>query len=73
MIEGITKLMTPEFIALLPLIVSSITAIIMGITGYYMRKLEKNTNSMKDALVVATAQLNYAAGVVAGKEEEAAK
>lgn len=70
MIETITKLMTPEFIALLSLIVSSFTAIVMAITGYYMRKLEKNTNSIKDELVIATAQLNYAAGVIEGKRVE---
>lgn len=42
-------------------------------TLYYARKTEINTNSMKDALVVATAKAAHAKGKEAGRKEEEAK
>jgi hypothetical protein len=46
-----------------------ITVIINGWIAYYMRKLEKNTNSMKDALVASTAKSSHAEGKLEGKAE----
>lgn len=46
-----------------------ILAIMQLITLYYTRRTEKNTNSMKDALVAQAGVLGHAAGVVAGKAE----
>lgn len=45
------------------------------VTLYYSRKTEKNTNSMKDALVEATAKLSHAEGKEEGRklEEESAE
>lgn len=37
---------------------------------YYMRKLEKNTNSMKDRLVNLTAVESFARGVLSETEKE---
>jgi hypothetical protein len=43
----------------------------LGLYGVWMiRRTEKNTNSMKDALVASTAKASRAEGVVAGKQEE---
>lgn len=38
---------------------------------FYSRRTEKNTNSMKDALVASTAKASHAEGVVEGKAERA--
>lgn len=43
-------------------------ALINLYTAYISRKTEKNTNSMKDALVASTAKENYAAGVAHGEK-----
>lgn len=39
------------------------------INTYYTRRTEKNTNSMKDALVASTGQLAHAAGKEEGRIE----
>jgi hypothetical protein len=39
-------------------------------TAYIARKTEKNTNSMKDALVDSTAKENFAAGLKKGEDSK---
>lgn len=51
-------------------IVLLIVAAMNMITMYYTRKTEKNTNSMKDALVEATAKVSHAEGREEGRELE---
>jgi len=36
--------------------------------AYYIRKLEKNTNSLKDALVKVTGESEHAKGVLEGQK-----
>lgn len=50
-------------------------AVMNMVTLYYSRRTEKNTNSMKDALVEATAKLSHAEGKEEGRklEEESAE
>lgn len=53
--------------------INTLGLIILGLVQlinlYYIRRTEKNTNSMKDALVAQASVLGHAAGVVAGKAE----
>lgn len=46
-----------------------VLGLVQLINLYYTRRTEKNTNSMKDALVAQAGILGHAAGVVAGKAE----
>lgn len=39
-----------------------VLAILQGVNLWYTRRTEKNTNSMKDALVARTAESSHAAG-----------
>lgn len=50
-------------------ILNFLTAIITGITLYYSRRTEINTNSMKDALVSATSRADRAEGKEEGRLE----
>lgn len=50
-------------------IVLLIVAIMNALTLYYTHKTEKNTNSMKDALVASTAKASHAEGLAEGKAE----
>lgn len=56
-----------------PLDINVLGLIILGVIQlinlYYTRRTEKNTNSMKDALVAQASIVGHAAGVVAGKAE----
>lgn len=44
-----------------------LVALMNGFTLYYSRRTEKNTNSMKDALVASTAKEQFAAGETQGR------
>lgn len=65
--------MKPETQTLLSLIITSLTPIVMLWMGFWVRKLEKNTNSIKDALVASTAKASHAEGKVEGKAEQKAE
>jgi hypothetical protein len=54
--------MKPMFNINLDTIILLIVAIMNGSTLYFTRRVEKNTNSMKDALVAAKAKEAYGAG-----------
>ena len=45
-----------------------LVALINLYVAYLSKRTEKNTNSMKDALVATTAKSNYAAGVRHGED-----
>lgn len=61
--------MRPEWNSLILLLV----AVMNAVTLYYTRKTEKNTNSMKDALVAQTALASHAAGRKEGVKVGAAE
>lgn len=44
-----------------------IVAVMNAVTMYYTRRTEKNTNSMKDALVLSTAKISHAEGKEEGR------
>lgn len=50
-----------------------IVAIMNATTLYYSRRTEKNTNSMKDALVASTQKEAHSAGLEQGRVEGEAK
>lgn len=56
-------------IAVVTGIFSAPTWIMAGITLYYAHRTEKNTNSMKDALVAKTAAASHAEGREEGRQE----
>jgi hypothetical protein len=45
-------------------------AVLTGFNTYYTRKTEKNTNSMKDALVASADIEGHARGLKEGREEK---
>lgn len=53
--------------------INTLALLVLGamtlLNTYYIRKTEKNTNSMKDALVKATGEASHAAGVEVGRTE----
>jgi uncharacterized protein YpmB len=50
-------------------IVLLIVAVMNAITLYFTRRTEKNTNSMKDALVASTAKASLAEGEAKGLQQ----
>lgn len=46
-----------------------LVAVMNAITMYYTRRTEKNTNSMKDALVQSTADASFSKGEKSGRLE----
>jgi len=58
---------TPELIALFQAVVTSIGLALIAYNTYLTRRTEKNTNSMKDALVASTAKASHAEGLAEGK------
>lgn len=50
-----------------------LVAVMNGVTLYYSRRTEKNTNSMKDELVRATGEKAHAAGKEEARAEGEAK
>lgn len=55
------------------LIVSAITTLGLPYVYYKIRQLEKNTNSIKDALIKTTAEAEHAKGKLQGKAEQKAE
>jgi hypothetical protein len=51
---------------------SVVTSLAVLIGAIYARKLEKNTNSIKDALVATTKQASHAEGFIDGRAAEKA-
>lgn len=51
-------------------IVMLLVAVLNGITLYFTRRTEKNTNSMKDALVASTAKASLQEGREQGRDEQ---
>jgi hypothetical protein len=47
-----------------------IVALLTAINTYYSRRTEKNTNSMKDALVEAASKEGHAKGLKQGRDEK---
>jgi hypothetical protein len=63
----------PVSIELIRSVGSAITAIGTIIIGFWVRRLEKNTNSIKDALVEKTETEALARGHLAGRAEQKAE
>ena len=61
------------WIMLLVALINAPTWIIAGFTMWYARRTEKNTNSMKDALVKASSEAAHAAGREEMRDETDAK
>ena len=55
------------------LVLLLIVAVMNAYTAWMSRKTEKNTNSMKDALVASTAKASHAEGLAEGKAFEKPK
>lgn len=55
------------------LVVNGIMALAMPFVYFMIRRLEKNTNSIKDALVASTKAVAHAEGKLEGKAEEKAE
>ena len=60
--------MSTDYNIILLMIIAGLNAY----TAWQSRRTEKNTNSMKDALVAATAKASHAEGKAEGKAEDAA-
>ena len=56
--------MNSDWVAVIKDILLFVSSLTLPFIAYYIRKLEKNTNSIKDALVIAS----YKAGQQAGKD-----
>lgn len=54
---------------LLSLIVSTTGTVIIGLTAYWMRQLEKNTNNKMDLLLETVAEAAEAKGLLQGRSE----
>ena len=68
--------MTPEYNLILILMIAALNAFTAWTTMQSKKtiiELEKNTNSIKDALVASTAKASHAEGMAEGKAEEKAK
>lgn len=61
--------LAPSIIQLFTALAALTTALIAWRTKKQVNVLEKNTNSIKDALVVSTAKENFAAGLKQGQNE----
>lgn len=62
--------MTPSEIVQLVVALAVFGNTVVGLfTVYYTRRTEKNTNSMKDALVKTTGESEKAKGVIQGRHE----
>ena len=59
--------MNSEWITLVREIIPLASSLALPFIAYYIRKLEKNTNSIKDALVIASYNAGQAAGKLEGK------
>lgn len=57
-----------EWLTLVLILTQIVVTVCVPFITYYMRKLEKNTNSMREQLVEATARLGIAAGIKQEKE-----
>ena len=68
--RGMTDPVTIELIRSISSLLTSIGVIIIG---FWVRKLEKNTNSMKDELVKTTAIASEAIGNLKGRAEHKAE
>jgi len=55
--------------SLAALVVSTVGTVAIAWIGFRIKKLEHNTNSIKDALIASTAKASHAEGVIAGKAE----
>jgi hypothetical protein len=62
--------MKPETQALLSLIITSTTPILMLWMGFWVRKLEKSTNSKMDKLLQTTGDAEKAKGRLEGAAEQ---
>lgn len=51
-------------------LIGGVLAIAQGWMAFWIRKLEKNTNSIKDALVKSTAEKSFAEGVKQGQADK---
>ena len=72
--DAIQVLQTPgmsgaDYVAIAQIVSGFLTAVSLPMIGYYIRKLEKNTNSIKDELVKVTGEAEKAKGHLEGKAE----
>jgi len=64
---------TIETVQIIQMVLTFLTTLALPFIAYFIRKLEKNTNSIKDALVVSTEKEALARGKLQGRAAEKAE